>query len=515
MAGRRPALPACAIPAAAAPAALLALLLAGCSGGKVEPPPRTDTAPPSAQEASVITVPVDMDAAVLTRAIETAIPRELWTIDQHSSRCVKPQRLNILGARLKVTPPISCTIVGSVTRGPIRLRGEGREIVAELPINARISARDIGGVLKGETATGSAMVHARIRLDLGPDWQPRGTVRLHYDWTTPPGIDFLGQRITFAERADEKLQPVLRNLERTLPRELARVDLPEKVGSLWRRSFTSVLLNEHDPPVWMRIAPRRLNYGGYAMRGGGLRLDLGLEAVTETFVGERPPDPAPAPLPPPGEAGGERQLRFFIPVVASYAELEPVVLRALVRRARRPFELPGVGPITARFEKIVAYGTTEGRIALGITLAARPVSGGMAETRGRIWLTARPVNAENSAVIAFEDLAIAGDTDGVGGNLLIRLGQAPVIAEMIAESLTQNFSGDLDKLLGKIRKAIEEKREGDFVVEARIGAVETGRIAAYGAGLYLPVRATGEAHVTYSAPVRAGAPRRRAKPASS
>jgi hypothetical protein len=58
------------------------------------------------------------------------------------------------------------------------LRGEGREIIATLPIQARISARDVGGLLKGETATGAARVQARITIDLDRDWQPRGTVKL-------------------------------------------------------------------------------------------------------------------------------------------------------------------------------------------------------------------------------------------------------------------------------------------------------------------------------------------------
>ena len=181
--------------------ATTALLLAGCSGRRhVEPPPRATDAVPVPRESSVIAVPIDADPAAITRAIEQAVPRTLWTIDRHLDRCVPPQRLKVFGKRLKVTPTIGCTIVGVVTRGPIRLHGAGHDIVADVPIHARISARDVGGVLKGETATGSAMAHARIRLTINPDWTPHGTVALHYDWTAPPGIDFLGQRITFTGR---------------------------------------------------------------------------------------------------------------------------------------------------------------------------------------------------------------------------------------------------------------------------------------------------------------------------
>lgn len=452
-------------------------LLSGCTERQPsEPPPRATDAAPVPQETSVLAVPVDADQKVLARAIENALPRELWTIDKKVEKCVPPQKVKLFGKRINVTPAIGCTIVGVVTRGPLRLRGEGRDIVADIPITAWISARDIGGVLKGETATGSAMAQARIRLDLKSDWRPTGTVRLHYDWTTPPGIDFLGQRITFTDKANEKLQPVIRKLEKDLPRELAKVNLRAQIVPLWRRSFTVLELNHERPPVWMRVSPRRLVYGGYRMEQGRVRLNLGLEALTETFVGTKPaPQPA-TPLPPLVHAKPDSRFRFFIPVIADYRALEPVILRALVKRSRRPFVLPGLGDVNTRFDKVVAYGATEGRIAVGLTVAARPASGVASETSGVIWFAARPVNQPGSARIGFTDLTVTGATNGVGGDLLLKLGNSPGVSQMIADALEQNFAHDLDDLMGKIRRAIERKQEGDFTIAASIASVETGVI---------------------------------------
>lgn len=473
-------------------------LLSGCSRpGPAEPPPRTHDAVPVPRENSVLSVPVDADQAVLARAIERALPRELWTIDRKVEKCVPPQKVKLFGRRISVTPAIGCTIVGAVTRGPVTLHGEGQDIVADLPLTARISARDVGGILKGETATGSAMAQARIRLDLTRDWRPTGRVRLHYDWTAAPGIDFLGQRITFTDKADEKLQPVIRQLEKSLPRELAKVDLRSQIEPLWRRSFTVIELNHERPPVWMRVSPGRIVYGGYRLEGGRVRLNLGLEALTETFVGPKPAPSPPTPLPPLERAKPDSRFRFFIPVIADYRELEPVILRALVKRSRRPFNLPGLGAVDARFDKVVAYGTTGGRIAVGLTLSATPASGVAGPTHGTIWIAARPVNEAGSARIAFTDLTVTGNTDGIGGNLLVQLGNSPGVSGLIADALVQNFAKDLDELLVKIRRAIERKQEGDFAINASIASVRTGVIRAYGEGLYLPVRATGDAHILY------------------
>lgn len=463
----------------------------------VQAPPRAAAPIEVPKQVSAVAVPLDVDTAVLSRALEQAIPRNLWSIDQQVAKCVPAARVKLFKIKLKVTPDLGCRVVGTVTRSAIRLRGEGEEIVADVPIRAEIAARNVGGFLKGETATGTAMVHARIRLAMRANWQPVATIRLTYDWNTAPGIDFLGQRITFTDKADAKLHPIIRDLERTLPQEIAKLNVRAKVADAWRQSFTSLSLNAQNPPVWMRITPQQLSYGGYSLSGGKLRLRLGMAALTETFVGPRPEDPVPTPLPPLSRAAGGEKLQLFLPVLADYAQLEPVILRALVKRSQRPFNLPGIGPVTARFEKVVAYGTDGGRIAVGLTLAARPEA--VAETtRGVVWITAVPVNAPGSQTVSFQDLRVAGDTDGVSGDLLVRLANGTGVTDVVAGALTQNFTNDFQKLLGKVRRAILAKRAGDFVIRADVGEVRTGVLKVGGQGLYLPVWASGTARVEYS-----------------
>ena len=478
-------------------AALMLLPACDRKGADDGAPVRANDPVPQPRLTSTLSVPIDADPRALRAALERAIPRTLWTIEERVRRCIPPQRIKVFGRNVAVTPTIGCTVVGNVTRGAIRLRGVGRDIYADVPIQARISARDVGGVLKGETATGSALAHAVVRLDIGPDWTPRGTVRFSYDWTTPPGIDFLGQRITFTRKADEKLRPIARSLERSLPRELARLNVRRQVEGLWRRGFTAVKLNDHNPPVWMRITPRQLRYGSYAMNGAALRLDLAIDAVTETFVGDRPADPAPTPLPALQVGGMPPGLRFFIPVVADYRQLEPVVMKALTKRSGRPFDVPGLGPVAARFERATIYGTAGNRIAVGLSLVAWPVAAPAERTRGTVWLAATPANTPGSARVSFRDLTLRGNADRVAGDLLIALGNSPAVVDVIAGALGQNFTDDLRELMGKVRVAIAEKPIDDFVIRARIDRLETGRIAAFGQGLYLPVRASGTARISY------------------
>ena len=395
------------------------------------------------------------------------------------------------------TPTLRCRIVGEVTRGPLKLAGSGDQIRLAMPLNAVVRAEDIGGLLARETARATAMAHAVIRIDLAPDWTPRGTIDIRYDWQDTPHIEFLGQRIEVTQQADRELRPVIARLERELPGEIGRLQVREQIGRAWQAAFTSVALNPRDPPVWMRITPRQLRYGGYRIESGRLRLNLGLSATTETFIGQRPADPVQSLLPPMAPLQRESgRLSFFIPVIADYRQLQPVLLDALARRAQRPFDVPGLGPVRARFDKVTLYGTTGGRIAVGVTFAAQDGEGERAS--GTVWFTGTPANDAGSRRVGISGLEITGTTDMRGGDLLLRLANAPGVDSFIAAALAQDFERDFEELLAKVRSAVAEKREGPLVIRADIDQVSTGKLRAAGQGLYLPVRLTGTAAISVS-----------------
>ena len=483
-----------------AAAVLLALLgylgVSQCSGpDNSGAPPRANDAIKSDPQSSVIAVPISADLSSLSASLEREIPRQLWTIDQPGQVCVPSNKVKVLFVKIK-TPTLHCRLVGEVVRGPLAISGSGRDIVITMPIKAVIRAQDIGGILKQETATAAAQVRAIIHLDLAPDWSLRGKIDIAYDWTKEPAVDFLGKRIELTSKADAKLAAVVAKLERTLPGELAKLQFREKVQTSWNSAFTSLRLSRDNPPVWMRVTPQQLQYGGYSVQGRALVLKLGMRALTETFVGDRPADPARTALPAvrPLEAD-TGELQFYIPVIADYAQLEPVIAKALVKRSAQPFAVPGIGDIYAQFGKVTTYGTTGGRIAVGLEFAALDAARKQTKSKGTIWLTGMPLNPANTREITFTDVTVDGATDSTGTNVLLKLANTPALAETIAGALRQNFTKDYDSLLGKISRAIDEQREGNLVIRADIQNVRTGSLKAGGNGLYLPVWGTGRASI--------------------
>ena len=476
-----------------------AALLAACDSEQpvTAAPPRATDKAPNPSQTSLIAVPIAADIAPLRRALERSVPRTLWTINRRERRCVKPQQVKLFGEAVNVTPPIACTIVGQVTRGPLRLRGEGRDIVIDMPLTATVRARDADRILKGETATAKAMAHARVRIDLTRDWRTSGTARITYGWTKAPGIDFLGRRVTFTHEADRALAPVLRDIERRVSAEITGLNIGAQAADIWRQAFAVLSLNRENPPVWLRLTPQRILYGGYQIEGQRLTMNLGVEAIAETFVAARPkPNPA-TPLPNLVRETPTPRFDVRVPVLADYTQLEPVVLRALVKRSARPFDLPVIGPVDVKFSKITAYGTPTNRVAVGIDLEARARARSGEPTRGRVWLTAKPLTQPGSAIIRFGDIKVIGDTDALTGDLLLSIAQRDSFAPIIADALTQNLTKDLQELEVKIRRVTEERQEGAFHIRTRIDRFETGTITAYGNGLFMPVQIIGSANVVY------------------
>lgn len=482
-------------------AAVLAAL-AGCHSEYDRPaPPEVTEAPVFPSQNSSVVVPIDLSLDAIQRGLEARAPRQLWRIDEQR-KCVAAQRVKVLGQRLKVTPDIGCRIVGTVVRGPVTVSGAGQRITIAMPVRATISARDVGGVLKGETATGAAIVRADARITIDRDWNPHAKVDLSYDWTNPPGIDFLGQRIRFVDRADSELAKVLADLEREIQKEIANARLRPIVADAWRQGFTVVSLNREKPPAWMRVTPTAIGFAGYRVEGRNLQLVIAAEALTETFVSDNPPAAAsPTPLPAQLATPKNNGLRAYIPVFADYAQLEPVLLRALRKLAKKGIRLEGVGSVDARFDKVTIYATDNNRIAVGIDAQVEPIgqrTGSWGKANGRVWMTAVPYHSADSEVVRIRDLEVYGGADRVAADLLLHLASSDAVRQEITNGLAEDFGRDYQKVLTAARKAIADRQEGDFHLTARIDKVSHAVTQVTGVGLFLPVVATGVGEIRYA-----------------
>jgi hypothetical protein len=477
-------------------ALVLALGLAACGREMSNPaPPRVSAAIAIPVESSSIAVPISAQLADLQRVAERAVPRTLASIDEARPDCASVKVIK----RIK----ISCRLIGSVTRGPIRVGGSGNVLTITMPVSATVTARDVARVLN-ETATAAAIVTARVRLESINDWQPVVKSDIGYVWTKEPGVDFLGRRLTFTGRADPVLTKLLAKIEATLPAEIAKLHPRQRLEGAWAKGFTAISINAANPPVWMRVTPQQMQFRGYDVGRGRLTLNLGLQADVETFVGARPDDPAVTPLPPPAVSAiaPDSGFHFHAPVVADYAELEPVIEKALNKLEKKPLAVPVVGTVEPEFGKVTMYATTGSRLAIGLKLRVATPSQRL-DARGTVWATGQPYNEPGSKLVRVRDLRIEGEPKSPSFAVLLAVARAPAVTAALGEALSQNFTNDFDKLMVKAGDAIADKRLGAFVLSARIDNVKNGVVYPAGQGLFMPVDATGTAALRY-APRKAG-----------
>jgi hypothetical protein len=477
------------------PLLALALLLAGCGRDTSNPVPPRVTAPIEIPvENSYIAIPITAPLSVFQRLAEREVPKTLVSIDEARPDCLTVKVIK----RIK----ISCRLNGQVTRGPIRVTGQGNVMTITMPVQATVTARDVALVLR-ETATASAIVTARVRLDSMGDWQPVAKAQISHVWTKEPGIDFLGRRIRFTNRADPVLEKLARQLEAAVPREIARLQPRQQLEQAWAKGFTTISVNAKNPPVWMRVTPQAMRFRGYDIARGQLTLSLGMAARVETFVGQRPPDLPPTPLPPPPTTPflDELGFRFHLPVVADYAELEPVLERALAKLAKKPITLPRIGVVEPDFGKVTMFATKGSRLAIGLEMrVATPRR--WFDARGTVWVTGQPYNEPGSRLVRVRDLRIEGEPKSPSFALLLAVARSPAVTTALTEALAQNFENDFNKLLVKVDNAIGEKRLGAFVLTARVDDVKNGTVYPAGQGVFMPVDAAGTATLRY-APLKA------------
>lgn len=485
---------------AAAFATMSALALSSCNNRiEVEAPPRVDITPELGTENSTMRVPLAISLDQLQSALQDRVPRQLWSIDERRDDCIPAQRVRPLGLDIALTPDIPCRILGQATRGRITLVGRGRDLLIRLPVNASLRAEDIGDILEGETATGSATATLRARLSVTEDWRLRANIDLSYDWSEEPGAEFLGQRIRFTSRADRELEALVASLEENLEREFARIQLRPFVDNAWTKGFAVVSLNAENPPAWMRITPQALGVDGYRFEGRQMLVDIALAARTETVIGGRPPAPIPTPLPSRAEQISDDGLHLDIPVLAHYSHLEPVLLHALERLDEQGLSLPQVGAINAEFRAVEVYATQNGQIAVGVEATVTPSEGVVSNygsADGQVWLIGTPHNEPDSAVITIQDLALYGDSDRNTVDLLTSLLAGEELRAGIEAALVGDFSNEYARVITAARDAVGNLSAEGVTLAATINEVHHGAIQVTGEGLFLPVAASGTARIS-------------------
>ncbi len=470
-------------------AILAVLILAACSERASNPaPPRLTTPLTLPDQPSTIRMPVGIPLANLEKELNREVPQVLHRIDEPQQVCIK--------TKSKLLPDVSCRLKGTVTRGPIRLSGSGDTLLIRIPIRAVVRAENIGKIIKQETATGALDLTARVKLGLTPGWQPTARIDANYAWTNRIGIDFLGQRISFASKVDPKLKEVLNDLEKSLPRHLGRLHLRDTVQSVWSKGFTSVRAKT-EPQIWVRFTPDQIGFSGYRVEGRNLVVGFSARAKTETIFGDRPPDPPVTPVPNLMQALPASGINVHVPVLVRYSVLETAARAAIVGQGPQTLQMKGGVSAEVTFHDISIYGSTGETIAVGVDMSLKALSGAMSP-KGKVWFVAIPMVDIEGRTVGIRDVKIAGQTDSKAFNMLLDAVNQTSLRDRLIEAVHYDFSKDYDEGLEKADHWLREQPFEGFVFKGNLLGAQIREVRIAPDGLLVEADAQADAAMTYN-----------------
>jgi hypothetical protein len=442
-----------------------------------------------ANQTSTIFIPVSGSLKIFEDMLNNDVPRRIATIDEPQKVCLK--------TKSKLIPDIKCTLTGTIDRGPIRLTGSGQKLKITIPINARVQARNIGGIIKRETATGSMLVTMHLRLSLSGDWRPSAKVDVNYAWRKKPGINVLDRRIEFTSRVDPEVRKIATQIERRLPRLINSLNARQKAQSIWREGFTSARAKS-DPEIWVSFKPEQIGYAGYTVRGGRLIVTLAARAQTKTIFGPRPDDPEITPLPslmrnlPP--SGIFVNVPFHIP----YSVLQKPVEQALDLGTFQTVRLEDGSAAEARFNDVEIFGVDGGKIAIGIGLTVKEPIRWLGDVEGKIWIVARPRLDIPNKTIGISNLSVISRTDSRLFNAIVgAVSKDEIDAELIGK-ISYDFTANYNDGLKKADDWLKAEPLEGFVFRGRLIDAKLERLHILPEGLIVQAQASGTGRMYYA-----------------
>jgi Domain of unknown function (DUF4403) len=446
-----------------------------------------DAAPPVTRNAvtlpstgSSIVVPGNISLADLQAAANTQVPTTLYSIDQNLDACVKVKWIKV-----------DCHLDGSITRRAITISGSGTKINLSVPIDIKLTASGRGEIGKKihQPASANMVANASVVFDVDENWQPIAEVTPSYNWTDPPHVWVLGFKITFADKVDPKLRDFISQFQQNMPSLMQNLKIRDLAEKYWNSAFTTIQVNEA-PPVWLRLYPDSVGYGGYSIGNGALNLTFMAGGKVATTVGEKPADPSLTPLPKLQKTLPAAGFNFSIPITADYKTLHDQLASALKFGQEQTFTVQGYGTVKVTINGVTLYQTTDDSLAVGINLDALPVVN-FAASKGTVWLTSK-VNVNNAThTISPSNLVIYGRSGNLPFDLIVSAIQLTPLKSLAIKALTYDYSTQYNTLLAGINGAVRRQITPQLYIDGKVSDLSAANVQAGPNGLTVVVDARG------------------------
>jgi hypothetical protein len=229
-----------------------------------------------AQEMSMINVPIEIPGADLERTLNNQLPNPLY--EDNSLEDNGGDNL-----MLKVTK-----------RAPIKIVPLSNNLAITVPVTIWVKAgfkvEKFGiSISKYEDTEFSIDIKFNTKVSLNPDWGVSTVTSDNgFDWISKPIIRIGGFEIPITkivERIIDEQQPDIARIIDTQVK--GKINLKPYVTQAWQQVQSPILLNQ-EYRTWLKITPQELQMTPLTNNGPNLKVSIGLKAITETIIGDKP-----------------------------------------------------------------------------------------------------------------------------------------------------------------------------------------------------------------------------------
>ena len=263
--------------------------LNGCTNRSMkatETPPATPPTPITPTP-SVINIPAEIKTAFIEKAINEQLA---GTIYRNNAFPVE----NLGNAQITVRK-----------NGHIKIRATGNELTYKIPLNISIRfSFTILGHTEHKDVDAGITIALRSKYTLKNNWTLATTTTVDgYEWTSNPTIKIRFIIIPIKPIADfivSKQSGIINDLGKMIDNAMAKgANAKDIITPIWTQLQTPTEITIPDMPqkLWLRFNPSDIYITQITGKGSHISAIIGIRAITETFIGDKPQPQKLKPLP--------------------------------------------------------------------------------------------------------------------------------------------------------------------------------------------------------------------------
>jgi Domain of unknown function (DUF4403) len=136
------------------------------------------------------------------------------------------------------------------------------------------------------------------RLSIDPNWKVNtSTTPNGYKWISEPKVKIGFFELPITSIIEKIMDRELPNVVKTVDNEVGKINLKPQVETAWKSVQEPFLINEAYQ-AWLKVTPQDIMMTPLGNKGRNVRVGIGMTAVTETFLGNKPTGAVMATVPP-------------------------------------------------------------------------------------------------------------------------------------------------------------------------------------------------------------------------